>query len=372
MATISLCMIVKNEEKLLRRCLDSVHDLVDEIVIVDTGSNDLTKEIASEYTDKIFDFEWIDDFSAARNFSFSKCSMDYIYVADADEYLDDENRFQFTALKDNLYPEIEIVQMMYETISHDTVLNVYKEYRPKLFKRLREFTWINPVHETVRLDPLVFDSDVVVTHDPDGNHAKRDFSIFEKVVARDGSLPDDLLKMYATELYKNGSVEDFEKAASYFVKLEGEISFTPLEYYSIPISVKRLRITNDSSFEDYTLCLLDVVSDGQYNELSYKNISEVCYELGEYYIEKNEYDKAYEFFKKAYEGESILDIHTSGDYAIKRLIHSCEKVIEQYNNYKNINGSDDTMEKLLKEFSSLREKYVKELSDWKMPEEIPV
>ena len=71
MIEISLCMIVKNEEKILTRCLDSVADLVDEIVIVDTGSTDATKKIAANYTDKIYDFTWVDDFSAARNFAFS-------------------------------------------------------------------------------------------------------------------------------------------------------------------------------------------------------------------------------------------------------------------------------------------------------------
>ena len=81
MITISLCMIVKNEEKVLARCLDSIADLMDEIIIVDTGSSDNTKEIAKKYTDKIYDFAWIDDFSAARNYSFSKATKEYIYVA---------------------------------------------------------------------------------------------------------------------------------------------------------------------------------------------------------------------------------------------------------------------------------------------------
>ena len=93
--TISLCMIVKNEERVLARCLDSVADLVDEIIIVDTGSTDATKEIAARYTEQIYDFVWQDDFAAARNFSFSKASMDYIYAPDADEVLDAENRARF-------------------------------------------------------------------------------------------------------------------------------------------------------------------------------------------------------------------------------------------------------------------------------------
>ena len=76
MATISLCMIVKNESAVLTRCLDSIADLMDEIIIVDTGSTDNTKEIAAQYTSRIYDFKWASDFSAARNFSFSKATME--------------------------------------------------------------------------------------------------------------------------------------------------------------------------------------------------------------------------------------------------------------------------------------------------------
>ena len=65
--TISLCMIVKNEEQVLARCLESVKDIVDEIVLVDTGSEDKTREIARKYTEKIYEFIWQDDFAAARN-----------------------------------------------------------------------------------------------------------------------------------------------------------------------------------------------------------------------------------------------------------------------------------------------------------------
>ena len=68
MATISVCMIVKNEEKVLRRCLDSLKGLWEELIIVDTGSTDGTKEIAKKYTDKVYDFVWTGNFSDARRF----------------------------------------------------------------------------------------------------------------------------------------------------------------------------------------------------------------------------------------------------------------------------------------------------------------
>ncbi|WP_371362940.1 hypothetical protein SRRS_39580 [Sporomusa rhizae] len=82
---LSLCMIVKNEEELLSKCLEKIFSHVSEIVIVDTGSTDKTKEIAQQFTDRIYDFEWCNDFSQARNFSISKASNDWILVLDADE-----------------------------------------------------------------------------------------------------------------------------------------------------------------------------------------------------------------------------------------------------------------------------------------------
>ena len=83
---LSLAMIVKNEARCLARCLSSVQSLVQEIIIVDTGSTDDTKHIACRYNAIIHDFAWINDFSAARNFALEKATGDWILVLDADEY----------------------------------------------------------------------------------------------------------------------------------------------------------------------------------------------------------------------------------------------------------------------------------------------
>lgn len=83
---LSVCLIVKDEEEVLERCLESVREAADEIIVVDTGSTDRTKEIAAEFTDKIYDFEWIKDFSAARNESIRYASGTWILIMDADEY----------------------------------------------------------------------------------------------------------------------------------------------------------------------------------------------------------------------------------------------------------------------------------------------
>ena len=85
--TISLCMMVKNEEKFLSKCLDSVKDYVDEIVIVDTGSTDSTVDIARKFTDKIYFHPWEGHFSKHRNQSIKYATKDWIFILDADEML---------------------------------------------------------------------------------------------------------------------------------------------------------------------------------------------------------------------------------------------------------------------------------------------
>lgn len=89
---LSLCMIIKNEEKVLQGCLDAIQGYVSEIIIVDTGSTDDSKEIAKRYTDKIYDFTWCNDFSKARNFAISKTTKNWILVLDADEFITNINK----------------------------------------------------------------------------------------------------------------------------------------------------------------------------------------------------------------------------------------------------------------------------------------
>lgn len=325
MFTYTLCMIVKNEEKILARCLDSFAPLFDELIIVDTGSADRTKDIAARYTDKLYDFEWIDDFSAARNFAFSKCTGDYIYSCDADEVLDEENQIRFRQLQEAMLPEIEIVQMKYIE-ADSTVLNTKSEWRPKLFKRLRTFTWIDPVHETVRLEPFVFDSDVEILHLPEvGHHERRDFSIFQKAYQRGERFSKTLYKMYATELFKCGKSADFADA--------------------IPVYLERIAMPGLDADAYYTAtCVLchayreagDVAHFFQYAMKAYSSerhpCSEICYELGLYFLKAEDFDEAILWFTLACtEAESVLDIRTAGDLPLLALAE-CEEAIGNVGN----------------------------------------
>ncbi|MBR1853936.1 MAG: glycosyltransferase family 2 protein [Lachnospiraceae bacterium] len=317
--TISLCMIVKNEEKVLARCLDSVADLVDEIVIVDTGSTDRTKEIAARYTDQIYDFAWIDDFSAARNFAFSKAHMEYIYSADADEVLNEENRVRYRVLKENLMPQIEIVQMKYgNQLQFGTVYNFDEEYRPKLFKRQREFVWQEPIHETIRLDPVVYDSDIVITHMPEESHAGRDLANFRKQTDRGVRLSAHLHEMYARELFVAGSDEDFLLAEGFFADSAKDTGRSAAELTEACCVVARAaRLRGDTAAFFKHVCKV-IVGEG---------CSEICCELGHFYVGSGDYEEAAVwYYNAAYETQPVISLAAGGEQPLLGLVHCYEQM----------------------------------------------
>ena len=323
MISVSLVMIVKNEERVLARCLDSFRNVVDEIVIVDTGSTDATKEIAAKYTDRIYDFEWVDDFSAARNFAFSKATKDYIYSADADEMIDEENIEKFRNLKLAMLPEIEIVQMVYVNRHEFTTTENYeKDLRPKLYKRLRSFRWIEPVHESVSLLPLVFDSDIEILHMPEDAHAGRDLRIFEKTVKKEGALSDRLRHMYAQELMLAGSAEDLERAAGYFADLVHDPEQPEdVRTESYCVLSRKSRLGGDvNGFFKWAL-----------KNVSISPCSEICCEIGQYFFDTGDYEEASVWFMNAAEEtEPVLVAASGASHPYEMLAHCYEKMAGLY------------------------------------------
>jgi GT2 family glycosyltransferase/tetratricopeptide (TPR) repeat protein len=99
---VSLCLIVKDEEANLPDCLGSAADLVDEVIVVDTGSSDLTREVAARFGARVVDFPWVDSFAAARNESLDHATGEWIFWLDADDRLDEVNRRKLRALFDSL------------------------------------------------------------------------------------------------------------------------------------------------------------------------------------------------------------------------------------------------------------------------------
>ncbi len=202
MVSVSLCMIVKNEEDVLGRCLDSAADLADEIVVVDTGSTDRTKEIAGHYTDKVFHFPWRDDFAAARNESFAHASMDYCMWLDADDVLLEADRAAFLALKETLDPAVSVVMAPYHTGFDESGRVTFSYYRERLIKNRTGMAWEGAVHEAVAPAGKVLYADFAVTHrktrpsDPD-----RNLRIYQAQLAAGKTLEPRQRFYYGRELY---------------------------------------------------------------------------------------------------------------------------------------------------------------------------
>lgn len=213
--SISLCMIVKNEEDSIDRCLKSVQDIVDEIMIVDTGSTDKTKEIALQYTDQIFDFEWMDDFAAARNYAFRLATKDYIFWMDADDVLKDEDRKKFIHLKGILDPSVDFVTMDYH-LAFDEFGNVTLSVsRNRLVKRENKFQWIGAVHEYLEVWGNILNSDVAVTHNRLHHDSDRNLRIYESRLLSDEEFSPRDLYYFANELVDHRM---YEQAICYYEK----------------------------------------------------------------------------------------------------------------------------------------------------------
>ena len=341
MITISVCMIVKNEEKQLRACLDSLKPIADEIIICDTGSTDSTKEIAAGYTDLIYDFPWIDDFAAARNFAFSKATKEYIYTADADEVIDAENIALFLRVKQFLPPETEIVQMHYLNLMEENdVYNSKRELRPKLFRRLRTFEWINPIHETVRLDPVIYNSDIEIQHLAVGSHVKRDIATFRKALKRGMRLDKTLHSMYAKELFIAGDGDDLADSVPFFEDSIADPSRSEDEHREARCVLARAyRISGDTA-GFFRLCLRDTLA---------VPCAEMCSEIGRFFYDAGNYAEALCWLNDAiFETEAVITIYVRGTENLGLLADCYEKTGDAEN----------------------AAKYRKMAAEWELPEEL--
>ncbi len=209
MVTVSLCMIVKNEEKHLPRCLDSVRELVNEIILVDTGSTDRTKEIARSYTEKVYDFSWEDDFAAARNFSFSKASMQYCMWLDADDVIEPEDRETLRRLKEELSPDTDMVLLRYHTAFDETGSPCFTYYRERLIRREAGFLWQGAIHEAIAPAGNLVYSEAAVSHRKTGpGDPDRNLRILEGLLREKGELAPREQFYYARELAAHGRDEE--------------------------------------------------------------------------------------------------------------------------------------------------------------------
>lgn len=148
MTNISVCSIVKNESKNIEKMLSSVKKYGFEIIVVDTGSTDNTKELALKYTNRVYDFEWCDDFSAAKNYASSMASNNWILFLDADEWIDSID-LEETDYFIKKYPNaVGSVWMDNLTGTPENPGPVSRIHIERLYDR-RRFHYVSPIHEMI-------------------------------------------------------------------------------------------------------------------------------------------------------------------------------------------------------------------------------
>lgn len=288
MIEISLCMIVRNEEKSLPRCLSSVKDIVDEIIIVDTGSSDATKEIALSFGAIIHDFVWIEDFSAARNFAFSKATKAYIFWLDADDFLTKEDQLRFKELKHSLPGDVNSVNMQYN-LAFDGEGNVVTSLRRnRLVRRSCNFKWLGPVHEYLEVSGPFYTSDVCVTHVKDKAYTDRNLRIYQKRMEQGEEFSPRDQYYYANELRDHGLNE--EACRYYELFLAGGKGWIEDNYLACLRLAECRERSGDREGAFEALC----------RTLQYdKPRAEFCCRLGAWHVERGQYLPAVYWYEQA-------------------------------------------------------------------------
>ena len=208
--TITLALIAKNEEKNINRLLDSVEGCFDEIILVDTGSTDKTKEIGLSRGCKIYDFVWVNSFCKARNFAFSKATCDYILWLDLDDILSDKEAF--IQWKKYAMQFADCYFATYHYALDKEKKPIISFVRERVFKRSLNPEWQYDLHEGIILKPewvSEYATSWSVLHMRDEQDItadkSRNIKILDDLRAREGTLPTRLKFYYAKELYENGN-----------------------------------------------------------------------------------------------------------------------------------------------------------------------
>ena len=289
MISISLCMIVKDEELVLGRCLDSVKNLVDEIIIVDTGSTDKTKEIAALYTDKIYDFEWINDFSAARNYSFSKATKDYIMWLDADDVLLEEDYIKLQDLKESLDESVDMVVMKYN-MSFDKNNNPCFSYnRERLLKRSMNYKWLGEVHEAISYYGNILYSPIAISHKKiRETPVDRNLKIYEYILSQGKKLAPREEFYYARELMYNNRLDEAIEMFNSFINSPGGLIENKI-----------------NACKDLASCLFSQNKSVEGLQALFRSFqfdeprAEICCDIGYYFLDRQEYNKSIFWYELA-------------------------------------------------------------------------
>ncbi|ADG81820.1 glycosyl transferase family 2 [Thermincola potens JR] len=323
---LSVCLVVRNEEKYLQRCLASIKDTAAEIIVVDTGSTDKTVEIAKQFTDKVYVIRWRDDFSKARNFALDKVSGDWVLFLDGDEELDRQCIPALLAKINHGDAEGYLIKVLnyYETggrveISPDVIF--------RLFRHNRKYRYSGAIHEQICDSILAVNPDAKINIAEDiciihygylkeeieaKNKAERNTRLLEKAVKKN---PNNLLDRFhlGVEYFRvarlDQALEEFlfvlDKVNLQAIYVPKLMRYITKCYYLLGNLQEALRFIDNSWIKNFPDC----------GDLYYLR-GTVCRELGLY-------TEAYDSFKKC------LSVPTQPAYYGNQYCHYKDKIYHQ-------------------------------------------
>lgn len=246
-------MIAKNEEKNIERCINSYKEIVDEIIVVDTGSADNTIAIAKKLGAKVFNYNWKDDFAAAKNYALSKAIGDWIIFLDADEYFDEECTKNIKNVLKRIGTKYNCIACQIKNIDKgkNQIINSFLNIR--ILKKDPNIRYRNPIHESLfkyngKLNVLALYDEIVIYHtgysfDINELKAKRNLKIILEDIKSNGEKPD--YYRYLSDCYL--SLNQYENAIKYArLHIESEIKTIGYEskmYKNIIDSLTMLKVS---------------------------------------------------------------------------------------------------------------------------------
>lgn len=288
MFSLSVCLIVKNEEKVLKRCLSCVKNFADEIIVVDTGSTDKTKEIAKTETENVYDFKWVNDFSEARNFSFSKATCDFVMWVDADDVITEENVNKINLLK-KIGTGADVYMLKYAIAFDEENNPIFTYERERILRRSMNPTWHGFIHEAIAPFGKVEHLDITIEHRKIApTSPKRNLKMYQLKIKENHQFSTRELFYYARELYYNENYSSCIKILKKCLKKQDLFITNKIDALKI-MATCNLALGKKEIAKDNLLSIIKFSLPS----------SEVCCLLGEIEIEEKNFEKAKFWFECA-------------------------------------------------------------------------
>ncbi|MDO8740585.1 MAG: polysaccharide deacetylase family protein [Candidatus Woesearchaeota archaeon] len=306
--TLSACMIVKNEENVIKRCLDSIKDIADEIIVVDTGSEDKTIEIAESFGAKIIKHEWKNDFSEARNAYLQSAASDWILTIDADEVIDRKDLLNIKRIME--FEDFDAFRLMlfnYSNNENDVgwvklseKREGYSGYLPielaRLFRNNKKYRYEGAVHEAIENSIMknkgrISSIDIPIHHFGgfDETLKEKQLKYLEYSKKRLEKNPKDVKACCDIALINFkflNNTEEAIKSLSRAVEADKKYIRSYIILGEIYVHLKK--------YEDAISCYEKIIKIDNKNSDAYFN-------LGQVYFELKKYKESGEFYKKALE-----------------------------------------------------------------------